>query len=213
MGVFEQFYKAPVDPEIRQTVMRAAAMLARLKIPVEPFRPQGIERAPNLWWFFMGQMTARLTQQMIQGREDDAHWTTKELLAGGLPKEGEPGPTVEQLLLNLATRDRMRASLLRQMEQYPVLLMPPCGVTAFPHRTRRWPVGAEEIGLFQATMPATPFNLLGLPAVVVPFGMSADGLPIGVQLVGRPYEEEFILDLAVRLENERGPFPSPPGIS
>ena len=55
-------------------------------------------------------------------------------------------------------------------------------------------------------MPATPFNLLGLPAVVIPFGMSAEGLPIGVQLVGRPYEEELILELAVRLENARGPF-------
>jgi len=99
------------------------------------------------------------------------------------------------------------------MEKYPVLLMPPCGVTAFPHRSRRWKVGAEvgeaEIGLFQAMMPATPFNLLGLPAVVIPFGMSAEGLPIGVQLVGRPYEEELILELAVRLENARGPFAAP----
>jgi len=86
-----------------------------------------------------------------------------------------------------------------------VLLLPPCGVTAFPHRSRRWQVGGAEIGLFQAMMPATPFNLLGLPAVVIPFGMSSDGLPIGVQLVGRPYEEEVILDLAERLENVRGP--------
>ena len=116
---------------------------------------------------------------------------------------------MEQLLLNLATRDRMRASLLRQMEEFPVLLMPPCGVTAFPHRSRRWRVGDDEIGMFQAMMPATPFNLLGLPAVVIPFGMSGEGLPIGVQLIGRPYEEEVILDLAMRLENARGPFPAP----
>jgi Asp-tRNA(Asn)/Glu-tRNA(Gln) amidotransferase A subunit family amidase len=106
----------------------------------------------------------------------------------------------------------MRAGLLRQMEEFPVLLMPPCGVTAFAHRARRWQVGpkedAVEIGLFQAMMPATPFNLLGLPAVVIPFGMSAEGLPIGVQLVGRPYAEELILELAVRLENARGPFRS-----
>jgi Asp-tRNA(Asn)/Glu-tRNA(Gln) amidotransferase A subunit family amidase len=61
-------------------------------------------------------------------------------------------------------------------------------------------------------MPATPFNLLGLPAVVIPFGMSAEGLPIGVQLVGRPYEEELILELAVRLENARGPFAAPPAV-
>jgi Asp-tRNA(Asn)/Glu-tRNA(Gln) amidotransferase A subunit family amidase len=207
VGVVEQFYDVPVDPEIRQMVQRAAQALADLKIPAEPFEPQGLERAPNLWWFLFGQLPARLTQQMVQGRESDAHWTGTEFLAGALE---QPAPTAERLLLNLATRDRMRASLLRQMEAFPVLLMPPCGVTAFPHRTRRWKVGEEEIGLFQAMMPSTPFNLLGLPAVVIPFGISAEGLPIGVQLVGRPYEEELILELAVRLENVRGPLAAPP---
>jgi len=200
IGVVEQFYSVPVDPEIRQTVRQAAQSLADLRIPAEPFAPQGLERAPNLWWFFFGQLPAPLTQQIIQGREADAHWTGTEFLASALE---QPAPSVEQLLLNLAKRDRMRASLLRQMEQFPVLLMPPCGVTAFPHRTRRWQVGGEEIGLFQAMMPATPFNLLGLPALVIPFAMSAEGLPIGVQLVGRPYEEELLLDLAVRLEAAR----------
>ena len=209
VGVFEQFYGVPVDPEIRQTVRRAAETLNALGIPAGPFEPQGLDRAPNLWWFFMGQLTARLTQQMIQGREADAHWTAAELLAGGL---AQPAPTVEQLLLNLATRDRMRASLLRQMEEVPLLLMPPCGVTAFPHRSRHWKIGEREIGLFQATMPATPFNLLGLPALVIPFGMSSEGLPIGVQLVGRPFEEELILDVAVRMEAARGPFGAPPSV-
>ena len=54
-------------------------------------------------------------------------------------------------------------------------------------------------------------SLLGMPAITVPFGMSAEGLPIGVQLIGRPYEEEQILEVAVRLEEARGPFPGPPG--
>ena len=202
IGVVEQFYRVPVDPEIKAAVRRAARMFADLRIPAEAFEPQGLERAPNLWWFFFGQLAAPLTRQMIEGREPDAHWTGTEFLADAL---AQPAPTVQQVLLNLARRDAMRASLLRQMEEFRVLLMPPCGVTAFPHRTRRFPVGGSEIGLFQAMMPATPFNLLGLPAVVIPLGTSSEGLPIGVQLVGRPYEEELILELAVRLENARGP--------
>jgi Asp-tRNA(Asn)/Glu-tRNA(Gln) amidotransferase A subunit family amidase len=90
--------------------------------------------------------------------------------------------------------------------------MPACGITAFEHRARQWKIDGGEIGLFQAMMPATPFNLLGLPAVVIPFGISSEGLPIGVQLVGRPYQEEQILDIAVQLENARGPFRHPPGV-
>jgi Asp-tRNA(Asn)/Glu-tRNA(Gln) amidotransferase A subunit family amidase len=209
VGVVEQFYDVPVQPEIRATVRAAADTLTRIAIAAELFQPQGLERAPNLWWFFFGQLPAPLTRQMLQGREADAHWTATEFLTGALE---QPAPTVEQLLSNLAKRDRMRASLLRQMEEFPVLLMPPCGVTAFPHRSRRWRVGEEELGLFQAMMPATPFNLLGLPAIVIPFGVSSEGLPIGIQLVGRPYEEELIVDLAVRLEKARGPFPAPAGV-
>lgn len=207
VGVVEQFYKMPVDPEIRQAVHQAAKVLWQIMVPAEPFEPQGLERAPNLWWFFFGQLSAPLTKQTIQGREPDAHWTSTEFLDGAMEK---PAPTVEQVLLNLATRDRMRAALLRQMEEYRVLLMPPCSITAFPHRRRRWKIDDQEIGIFQAMMTATPFNLLGLPAVVIPFGMSGEGLPIGIQLVGRPFEEELILELAVRLEKARGPFPHPP---
>jgi len=206
IGVVEQFYGVPLDPEIRQMVERAAAMLTGFGIPVDRFALRGLERAPNLWWFFFGQLPAPFTKQIIAGREADAHWTATEFLDSALE---QPAVTVEQLLLNLAKRDRMRAALLQQMEDCPVLLMPPCGVTAFPHRTRHWKFGEEEIGLFQAMMPATPFNLLGLPAVVIPLGVSREGLPIGVQLVGRPYEEERILDLAVRLEKARGPFALP----
>ena len=45
-----------------------------------------------------------------------------------------------------------------------------------------------------------------------PFAVSSGGLPVGIQLVGRPWEEELLLDTAARLEEVRGPFPSPPGI-
>ena len=107
----------------------------------------------------------------------------------------EPEPTAKKILQNLAVRDKMRASLLREMEQYPVILMPPCGIAAFRHRQRRFETPVKTIGLFEAMMPATPINLLGLPAVVIPFDVDERGLPVGIQLVGRPYEEELLLEL------------------
>jgi Asp-tRNA(Asn)/Glu-tRNA(Gln) amidotransferase A subunit family amidase len=48
------------------------------------------------------------------------------------------------------------------------------------------------------------FNLLGNPAAVVPVSHSAEGLPIGVQIVGRPWEEEQVLAVAAVLEKECG---------
>jgi Asp-tRNA(Asn)/Glu-tRNA(Gln) amidotransferase A subunit family amidase len=118
--------------------------------------------------------------------------------------------TGREVVENLTSRDRMRLSLLKRMETTRVLLTPPCGVTAFLPGERQWQAGDRSIGLREAMAPATPFNLFGLPAVVIPFGMTPDGLPVGVQLVGRPWDEELLLELAVRMENARGPFGGPP---
>ncbi len=54
-----------------------------------------------------------------------------------------------------------------------------------------------------------PFNALGLPAVSVPCGF-ADGLPVGLQLVGPPWTEDRVLAAAAVWEAVRGPFPPPP---
>ncbi len=208
IGFMEQFLKVPVQPAVRKAVQTARDCARDLGFPCEPYQPKGLERAPNLWWFFFGILPSRITRELILGREDQAHWTGTEFLHKALLEEE---PSARKLLENLAVRDKLRATVLLEMENHPVLLLPACGVTAFEHRQRRYQTGQKEIGLFEAMMPATPFNLLGLPGLVIPFGLDEDGLPVGIQLVGRPYEEEVLLDIAIRLEQARGPFAAPPG--
>jgi amidase len=207
-GVWEQFYETPVQDAARAAVHKAAAKLEEIGIPVEPFHPLGMERVPRVWQFFFSILPARELQSMIAGREQDAHWTGTELMYQALEL---PEPTLHDVLENMAARDAMRASFVRQMGGHRVLLWPACGVTAFRHRERVWRAGAREIGLFEAMVPLYAANLLGLPALVIPFDMTEDGLPVGVQLIGRPYEEELLLALGRQLEEARGPFPAPPG--
>ena len=208
IGLMPGWYDVPVQAAIAEAVTKAAATFEQLGYTVEPFRPRGLERAPNLWWFFFGQLFARVTLADIAGREDQLHWTGLELLDIAMKQEE---PSIPKLLENMALRDKLRSSLLAEMETHRVLLLPAAGVTAWPHRTRRWPTPKKEIGLFEAMMPLTPFNLFGMPGLVIPFGMDSDGLPCGVQLVGRPYDEELLLDLAIEIETARGPYPAPPG--
>jgi amidase len=207
IGVMPQFYDVPVQPAIRAAVEKAARAAAQLKIPVEPFEPRGLERATALWWFFFTQLPARMLRDMIAGREQDAHWSGTELMYRAL---AEPQPTVKDVLANLAARDAMRAALLRQMQEVPVIIAPACGVVAFRHRERHWQIGDRSIELIEAMAPVVPVNLLGLAGLVIPFDVTPEGLPVGVQLIGRPFDEELLLELAVRLEEVRGPFPAPP---
>lgn len=202
IGLVPQFYDVPVQPAIAEAVDLAASLLETAGMVVEPFAPRGLERAPNLWWFFFGQLPAPFTRRLLNGRESEAHWTATEAL---LRAEKDPPPTAVQVMEQFAARDAMRAALLRQMEDVPVLLMPACGITAFRHGERRWMAGQKSIGLFQAMMPAVIWNVLGFPAVSLPVTVS-EGLPVGVQLVGRPWEDELLLETAARLEEARGPF-------
>jgi Asp-tRNA(Asn)/Glu-tRNA(Gln) amidotransferase A subunit family amidase len=200
IGLWEQFYSVPIDPEIRAAVHRAAALLESLGHPIEPFEPRGLERAPNVWAFLFSQWPAPAARKLIEGRESETHWTASETLY-------RKDVTAEQVLTNLAARDHLRAALLRQMERVPVIVMPTCGITAFRHGERKWEIDGREIGLFQALMPAVLANVLGLPSLSLPMAISREGLPIGVQLLGRPYEDELLLDIAARLHDARQLLP------
>jgi Asp-tRNA(Asn)/Glu-tRNA(Gln) amidotransferase A subunit family amidase len=180
IGLWEQFYNVPVHAEIRDAVARGAAILEAQSFTVETFEPRGMERAPNVWAFLFSQ------------------WPNQ-------PSEVTAG----DVLTNLAARDRMRASFLRQLEAEALaaLVMPAFGVTAFQHGETRFDVDGKQIGFFQGAMPAVVANVLGLPAVTIPMTISTEGLPIGIQLMGRPYEDELLLELAIRLEEARGVWP------
>ncbi|MCW5976774.1 MAG: amidase [Bryobacteraceae bacterium] len=208
VGVAEQFYEIPVQAPLGEAVRSAAAALARIGFAVEPFMPRGLERAPNLWSFFFCQLPAGIVRDLTAGRESETHWTGREMFDA---VKDLPEPSGKTVLEQLAARDAMRAALMRQMSDVAVLLWPASGVTAFPHRRRRWETPGKSIGYFEAMFPLTPANLLGLPAVVIPFSTTVEGIPVGVQLIGRPYEEELILEIAGLLEEARGPFPGPPG--
>jgi Asp-tRNA(Asn)/Glu-tRNA(Gln) amidotransferase A subunit family amidase len=209
VGVMERFCDVPVQAEAAEAVRNAAKAVRLLRIPAEEFYPAGIEDAPGLWWFFFAELPAPFTRELVDRHDSDAHWTGKEFVRMVPEDQVISGKTVVE---KLGQRDRMRATLLRQMEKYPVLLLPACGVTAFARQERHWETPSGRIGLRDAMSPATLFNLVGFPSVVIPWRVTAEGLPVGIQLAGRPYEDELLLDLAIQLEEERGPFPAPPDV-
>jgi Asp-tRNA(Asn)/Glu-tRNA(Gln) amidotransferase A subunit family amidase len=118
----------------------------------------------------------------------------------------EPPPTLDLLLANCTERDRVRAAIIRKMADVPVLLSPVSATPAFRHGAGSWlgPCGYRE------TMRASQWlNLVGFPGISVPVAFSADGLPIGVQLIGRPHEEELLFEIATTMEEDRGSWPTP----
>ena len=214
VGFFEDDGRTPVTEETRSAVQYAAITLMSCGFRVEPFRPEGLDEARQLWWAFFGTAGGMMLEPMIheamstlRGRESELSPILREFLGW---TKAAPAHTGESLLAAWLGRDAVREKILLQMRKFPVLICPVAAIPAFLHGEREWQVEGRTVKYLDAWSYCEWFNLLGFPAVVVPMGYSEQGLPIGVQIVGRPWEEEVVLAVAAKLEKERGRWPSPP---
>lgn len=200
IGYFEDDGVTPVTAETRQAVQDAARALTEQGFELRPFRPKALEQARKLWWMFFVQCGAMFFAQAIRGHEEELSPMFREYLGFS---EGM-SLSAEDLLMAWAEADVIRGKLLEQMREFPVLLCPVCAIPAFRHGERQWSVEGKQVAYLDAMRYTQWFNLLGAPAAVVPVGQSPEGLPIGVQVVARPFEDEVAMEVATVIDGEFG---------
>jgi Asp-tRNA(Asn)/Glu-tRNA(Gln) amidotransferase A subunit family amidase len=210
IGFFEDDGRTPVTPETRAAVGQAASLLLQSGCHVDAFRPDGLEEARQLWWKFFGTAGGMILGPMLRGHESELSPILREFSSW---TSAEPKHTGDSFLATWLARDEIREKVLLQMRKYPVLLCPTAAIPAFRHGEREWEVEGQTVKYLDAWSYCEWFNLLGFPAVVVPMRLSPEGSPIGVQIVGRPWEEELVLAVAAKLEAARGDFPQPPSLT
>jgi Asp-tRNA(Asn)/Glu-tRNA(Gln) amidotransferase A subunit family amidase len=206
IGWFSDDERTPVEPAIRDAVRCAAAALSAAGFDVVPFRPEGLEEARELWWDLFGRASRLLLEPLVAGREAEVHRNLPQFLAW---TREMPTLTAERLLEVEIRRDLLRSRLLQQMEEFPVLLCPVSAVTAFRHGERTWRIDGRDVDYLDAWSYAAWFNLLQNPAVSVPAGLTPDGLPVGVQVVARHWEEMTALRVAREIERALGGYVAP----
>jgi Asp-tRNA(Asn)/Glu-tRNA(Gln) amidotransferase A subunit family amidase len=206
IGWFEDDGLVPVTAETRAAAQAAAQALERRGFTVRRFRPQALEAVRRLWRTFFVQCGAMLYEPTIRGREDELSPTFRDFLAIA---RAETPLTATALLDVWGESDRVRSALLQEMRAFPVLLCPVCSIPAFRPGERTWSIEGQSVSYLDAMRFTQWFNLLGSPAAVVPVGRSAEGLPIGVQIAARPYEDELALAVAAAIESEFGYKPPP----
>jgi Asp-tRNA(Asn)/Glu-tRNA(Gln) amidotransferase A subunit family amidase len=206
IGYFEDDGLTPVTAETRQAVQDAAQALRKQGFDVRPFRPKGLEQARKLWETFFVRCGAMFEEPLVRGHEDRLSPVFQDFLDRA---HAAPPLTAGELLNAWAESDIIRGKLLEQMQEFPLLLCPVCAVPAFKHGERSWTIDGQPVEYLDAMRYSQWFNLLAAPAAVVPVGQSPEGLPIGVQLVGRPFEDEIVLKVASVIDHEFGYVPPP----
>jgi amidase len=204
IGFFEDDGLVPVTPETRAAVQAAAAALRDAGFRVEPFRPYTLEPLRKLWWKFFVQCGAMFYEPDIRGRRGQLSPIFSEFLGFA---EAVPPLTAVELLDAWAELDLLRSKTLEEMSAYPVLLCPVASIPAFRHGERAWIIEGQAVDYLDAVRHTQWFNALATPAAVVPVGSSPEGLPIGVQIVARPFQDETALGIAAVVEAAFGYHP------
>ena len=190
---------APTD-EIDRVVRECAKALSDAGIRVEEARPKGIEGSNAL-------------SEKIFGADGGAGLRLELEKAG----TAEPSPFITHyfdkgagreldgagLASALSEWDDFRSSMLSTMETYDAILCPANSLPAVPHGT------SIDDDVYIGFSYTVTHNLTGWPGVVVRAGATAEGLPIGVQIVARPWREDVALALADHIEAVTGGWQAP----
>ncbi len=179
------------QPEVIAATLNAVRILADLGAKVEEVRPPGIEKTFELHWepFFtlcdggenVNAVFNNLPANKISALRQQFNKDAKQYQL-----------TTAELNQRFAEIAQFKWSTYQFLNQYDVLICPPCATTAKLHGQC-----LNEVKDFTYTMS---FNNSGSPAVVLPFAMSSQGLPIGVQIVANLWKDHVALAAARVLE-------------
>jgi Asp-tRNA(Asn)/Glu-tRNA(Gln) amidotransferase A subunit family amidase len=205
IGLLESSALGNASPETASAIEKAASLLAEQRFSVEPLQLSGLDRALEIWWFFFGPVVAHLFGPTIEGHEEQLSPILREYLRYAAP---ENPVTVDAIFSACAARDNIRAEILTQLQDFPILLSPVSSSPAFRHGEGTYRPDSPHC--YRTSMRHSQWlNLAGCPGASVPVGISSEGLPIGVQVIGRPHGEELVLAVAERIEQARGPWQPP----
>ena len=192
---------SPVTNETKLAVKAAAGALELAGLEVIAERPPGIESGARLWIDLFSPAAAEQMRHIYSGREEDAGPLVRRVLIPAASAESQVRDKREHVMRE---RNNLRQRLLQWMETNSLIVAPVGAVPAFEHGNRRLDVAGESIRVFRAFSYSQTFNVFDLPSVVVPAGRSPEGLSIGVQIVGRPFQELAVLAAASIVEEALG---------
>jgi aspartyl-tRNA(Asn)/glutamyl-tRNA(Gln) amidotransferase subunit A len=190
----------PVTPEVRRVLEESLDILVRLGAKVVRVNIPSIEIANPLLMVILGVEAAALHAQWLRERPGDYGEQTRGRLIGGLMYSGT------QYVQALNLRQKVLKAFTESVFQKADVLHAP--VVPFPVPTIRESDVSTNPGFLEFLIEfghCNRFaNYIGLPAISVPAGFTPDGLPCGMQLIGRPYDEALLLRAARAYERETG---------
>ncbi len=222
----DEWAEVPVASEIRSAMAAIAQTLSQADVQIEQWLPQNFELSQilnlygriaayiNIYAQPVDQYNVRRSLQQIfrtatQGDKElrkmgDFSRLLPELL----------NPSLKGYFEALTERDNFIAEMDEALEPWDAWLTPVAATPAFTHRSAWSAIDIDGRSYPHAVANGAytmPFNLSGHPVVVIPIGQTQNGLPIGMQIVGKRWHEMELLAIAQKLDRVINAFRNPSG--
>jgi aspartyl-tRNA(Asn)/glutamyl-tRNA(Gln) amidotransferase subunit A len=191
LGLPKSFFSEYTDPEVKHAFDVAVKTLSGLGAQIEEVVLPPLE---NAWTqlalpILNGEANA-WHEPYLQKQAEDYGPTVRKFLERG------KGTSAVEYVKAQRAKARFRRDLLAACDRVDVLLTPGALIPPPLHEARSVTINGKEVSLMAALISATyPFNLTGQPALSIPCGFSALGLPLALQIVGKPFDEATVLQV------------------
>ena len=198
IGLPQNFYFERLDPDVNAAVQRMAALAESLGGHMIPVRVPDIEALNAVSRVILLAEASALMEKYIGNRDQFG----SDVLA--LFDQGRLLPATDYV-----NAQRLRRMMQREFaglwKSVDCLFTPttPMAAPRIGEKTVRLGDSVEDVRL-AATRLVRGVNVLGLPAISIPCGRDSRGLPVGLQIIGRPFDEALILRVAAALEDAAG---------
>lgn len=185
----------PVRADLVAVIEGAARALSARNFQVTARRPPGLDEAEPVYASLRALEGLPDHEDLAQGRDGELTSYVRAWMSQARP----PASLAEFRSLTFRA-DQIRAQVYAFMEEWPILLLPVASVPAFPPGASEFRVGGLVLSGLQVESCCRVVTLLRSPVAVVPCGYSDEGLPVGAQVVGRPFHDAEVLAVAAELQ-------------
>jgi amidase len=191
IAFFTEDGRSIASAPLREAVKSAVDLLTADGLKCEQARPGGFDAGRKISRFFNDADGGDYYQRLLKRYGTTAPDPSTKSFLNAVTNGVVSGREYSAALLDWTA---LREASLKFMERFDILICPPCSGAAPKH---------GQSALLDYSYSSF-FNLLGWPAAVVRAGKTPDGLPVGVQIVGRPWRESQVLAVARRIEEKLG---------
>lgn len=225
VGLIKELFEEGIDEEVRQKVLESARVLEGLGVHVEWVSLPHISYAlPCYYLIAPAEASSNLA------RYDGVKYGLRVEEMGVIPMYMETrrqgfGPEVKRRIMlgtyalsagyydayylkALKVRSLIKKDFDEAFERFDILLSPTSPTTAFKIGEKM----DDPLKMYMADICTIPINLAGIPALSLPCGLDSQGLPIGLQLMGKPFQETTLFRLALAYEESNPSLPLRPPI-